>query len=66
MTGPEHYAEAELLLSQAMEMGPCAAADQLLAAAQVHATLAGVSATADEAYASMSVRADEAWREVTS
>ncbi|WP_329308407.1 hypothetical protein [Streptomyces microflavus] len=51
MTGPEHYREAERLIETAADIlrphdeGPCEA-DRVLAAAQVHATLALAAATA--------------------
>lgn len=51
MTGPEHYREAERLVAESYEIlrphdeGPCEA-DRLLAAAQVHATLALAAAHA--------------------
>ncbi|MEU3447200.1 hypothetical protein AB0H29_08215 [Streptomyces thermolilacinus] len=51
MTGPEHYRRAEELLVEAdtilrpNDEGPCEA-DRVIAAAQVHATLALVAATA--------------------
>ena len=47
MTGPEHYLEAESLLGSAVEAeGGSADERYLLAAAQVHATLASAAATA--------------------
>lgn len=51
MTGPEHYREAERLITESYgiirpnDEGPCEA-DRLLAEAQVHATLALAAATA--------------------
>lgn len=51
MTGPEHYREAERLMAESDDVlrphdeGPCEA-DRMLAAAQVHATLALAAATA--------------------
>ena len=46
MTGPEHYREAERLLAIAGMPKYREGAQQLLAEAQVHATLALVAATA--------------------
>lgn len=49
MTGPEHYREAERLLSGAVTTDnpfPHLRPDELLGAAQVHATLALAAATA--------------------
>lgn len=50
MTGPEHYAKAEQLLEDAHKMqhdsGPGCGSEELIAEAQVHATLALAAATA--------------------
>lgn len=46
MTGPEHYAEAENLLSLARGTAGKDERDALLGCAQVHATLALAAATA--------------------
>ena len=51
MTGPEHYREAERLLTESQTItrpndeGPCEA-DRMIAEAQAHATLALAAATA--------------------
>jgi hypothetical protein len=45
-TGPEHYREAERLLSAAREAGGGPDNDDLVTAAQAHATLALAAATA--------------------
>lgn len=47
-TGPQHYAQAQSLLNQARRAGYEDLA--VLAAAQVHATLAQVAATIDHAH----------------
>lgn len=55
MTGPEHYREAESLLQKSVDFGeqfppnkvPIGALGDVLAAAQVHATLALAAATAE-------------------
>lgn len=46
MTGPEHYREAERLLAEAFDDSETASAKEILAEAQVHATLALAAATA--------------------
>lgn len=46
MTGPEHYAEAERLLEQVASTPADDGTRDVLAAAQVHATLALTAATA--------------------
>lgn len=50
MNGPEHYREAERLIAQANKIqhdqGPGCGSDEVLAEAQVHATLALAAATA--------------------
>lgn len=50
MTGPEHYREAERLIKDANQMqsdsGPGCGSEELLAEAQVHATLALAAAQA--------------------
>lgn len=56
MNGPEHYREAERLLS----LGP-----GVLAAAQVHATLALAAATIEAASASIYREVAPAWTEAT-
>jgi hypothetical protein len=45
VTGPEHYAQAEHLLTAALR-AEHAEADRILAQAQVHATLAAAAAAA--------------------
>jgi hypothetical protein len=60
-TGADHYVNAECLVREANDIGPGAAADHLLAAAQVHAMLALAAATIDAAYGNLSVDADEEW-----
>jgi hypothetical protein len=47
MTGPQHYREAERLLAQSEGAEIGRYAKYLTAAAQVHATLADVAATAE-------------------
>lgn len=47
MNGPDHYQTAEKLLEQADQFTE---ADELIAAAQVHATLALTAATIDAAF----------------
>lgn len=53
MNGPEHYAEAERLLGEAVSWDPderqTRTDEVVLAAAQAHATLALAAATADAA-----------------
>lgn len=53
MTGPEHYREAERLIDEAHKVqtdnGPGCGSEELLAEAQVHATLALARATSDVA-----------------
>ncbi|MFZ4264471.1 hypothetical protein [Streptomyces arboris] len=68
MTGPEHYREAERLIETAADIlrphdeGPCEA-DRVLAAAQVHATLALAAATAlNDAEDGMPQSAYQEWR----
>ena len=50
MTGPEHYREAERLIKDAERIqhnhGPGCGSDEVIALAQVHATLALAAATA--------------------
>lgn len=57
MTGPEHYREAEQLLTEALTQfqGPGYDAEtaRKLAAAQVHATLAAAAAAAAAPFATM-------------
>lgn len=48
MNAPFHTAAAELLLAQADRNGPSAAADQAIAAANVHATLARVAVAQEQ------------------
>lgn len=63
MTGPEHYLRAERLIRQGLDESDPVLMANLLAAAQVHATLALTAATADndpEYGQSTSVRT--AWR----
>jgi hypothetical protein len=67
MTGPEHYREAERLVAEAdtilrpHDEGPCEA-DRVLAAAQVHATLALAAATAlNDAEDGMPIAEFQAW-----
>lgn len=58
MTGPEHYREAERLLSRAIDRdGP-----DVAATAQVHATLALAAATAAVRIDHMPVGDSDAWR----
>jgi hypothetical protein len=71
MTGPEHYKEAERLLTvprtevhDGIEYRVTHLEQTNIAEAQVHATLALAAATLDAAYGNMSVAADEAWSEV--
>lgn len=67
MTGPEHYREAEKLLSldEAIREGGGDPGD-VLHAAQVHATLALAAATADQpAQAPADALMRRAWRTVT-
>lgn len=72
MTGPEHYREAEQLLTDAFSSklttyeGENPEADRLIAAAQVHATLALAAATAliDETPRSDSHSEYRAWSNV--
>lgn len=75
MTGPEHYREAERLLSQAMTSPDlpgqveewAAYRDSDLAAAQVHATLAQTAATAYPAAMDYCGEGNQrGWHEVTS
>ena len=48
MTGPEHYLAAEGILNDALKLaGDGAEMSELIAVAQVHATLAMAAATAD-------------------
>lgn len=66
MTGPEHYREAELLLTETCEYGcphsGCVHEMRLMAIAQVHATLALAAATVITA---LNAPAQfRAWREV--
>ena len=65
MTGPEHYAEAERLLgivSEAVaEPGDVPLNKQIVAEAQVHATLALAAATAMAAAETMDSRDFKAW-----
>ncbi|MGW4040431.1 hypothetical protein ACWEIM_29845 [Streptomyces sp. NPDC004778] len=71
MTGPEHYREAERLITESYAIirpndeGPCEA-DRSLAEAQVHATLALAAATAliDETPRSDSHSEYRAWSNV--
>jgi hypothetical protein len=49
MTGPEHYAAAELLIEAATESGDLVVAEHLARLAQVRATLALAAATAQVA-----------------
>jgi hypothetical protein len=59
MNGPNHYLDAERLLAaaaDAVEEGDYAAADRMLAAAQVHATLAQAASVVDAAVPTMLVR----------
>jgi hypothetical protein len=71
VTGPEHYRHAEQLLTEAdgvfrpNDEGHCEA-DRLIAAAQVHATLALAAATAlvDETPRSDSFANYRAWQDV--
>ena len=46
-TGPDHYRQAEHLLSQEASAKHTATADRIIAEAQVHATLALAAATAE-------------------
>jgi len=76
VTGPEHYREAERLLdasalrgSGSAEGGPNPVTTRLIAAAQVHATLALAAATIDAAELAPTSRydgfyPDEAWEAV--
>jgi hypothetical protein len=70
-TGPEHYSEAEQLVQLAFASkattyeGTNPEADRLIAAAQVHATLAAAAATAMAAYdsAGMQRKAFAEWNQ---
>jgi len=69
MTGPEHWREADLILSQdPCEYGcphsGCAHEMRAIARAQVHATLAHAAATADlfALYGQVGDESKEAWR----
>ena len=69
MTGPQHWAEAQLLLAaDACEYScphsGCQHELRLIARAQAHATLAVAAAVADAAYGRLPVPADQAWEEV--
>lgn len=65
MNGPQHYAEAERLASLA-EIGQADPRDPIiLAAAQVHATLAAAAATVD-ALPPSEQAVNNAWKSVTS
>ena len=58
MTGPTHYREAERLLEAAANGEP-PGTDRLLAAAQVHATLALAAATALSIVTAVDVEMDQ-------
>lgn len=64
MNGPEHYREAERLLTRAAD-AETAVALYLLSRAQVHATLALAAATVDASGFGVpgEVRNEAAWRE---
>jgi hypothetical protein len=69
MTGPEHYREAERLLKVVSEHhGVVQGMDRVLAAAQVHATLAHAAATAlaEGGAGGMHIRDVEDWHEAAS
>lgn len=62
MTGPEHYKAAERLLAEAVDsVAGGDPAPELLAAAQVHATLALTAATALCWHADMPVMDSDNW-----
>jgi hypothetical protein len=65
MTGPEHYQKAESLIgiAERSEDAPVAVG-QILAEAQVHATLALAAATIDAGYAALNFY-NAAWHEAT-
>jgi len=67
MTGPQHYAEAERLLSLISDGDQNAVAVQAVtSAAQVHATLAGVVTYAFAHSSQLSLKDASAWREIAS
>ena len=59
MTGPEHYAEAERLITAIPDGLPHEDIAMIQRAAQVHATLAAAAATADP------FSSETAWQQVT-
>jgi hypothetical protein len=65
MTGPEHYRAAERRIEEAHtvqhDSGPGCGSEEILAEAQVHATLALAAATIDAAYGQMSITSESAW-----
>jgi hypothetical protein len=65
MTGPEHYNEAQRLAGENGEWYYVAADDvpQILARAQVHATLALAAAIAEAGVMQMTANARTAWHE---
>jgi len=64
-SGPEHYREAERLITDANHAGPDDLAHaRAIAAADVHAALALAAATALSAYGTMPVAEYQAWRDV--
>lgn len=68
MNGPQHYREAERLLTLSAELPPGAAKDIgaiTVAQAQVHATLADAAATIDSLPPSEQA-VNNAWKSVTS
>jgi len=63
VTGPEHFAEAERLLAEAVaEPGSGELVKYFMAAAQVHATLALAAATALQDIGSIHDLEYQAWR----
>jgi hypothetical protein len=65
MNGPHHYEEAENLLGFMRDARPEQRAE-IIAAAQVHATLAGVAAQVDTAGAIGQLLDGDKWQQVTS
>jgi hypothetical protein len=63
VTGPEHYLEAESLLDFVQHSGPDPAGE-LIAAAQVHATLALAAAFASARLGEMFIADSDAWQDL--
>ena len=63
MTGPEHYAEAERLINNAGGVPSSVDVSEILAAAQVHATLALTAATVLDHTPATAMQHAPLWRE---